>query len=259
VTAGRHDVQTLADRKTGGGDVNVQRTVITTMAATDSPSAGALNRAREGDGFAQLVSAVESLRPGTRLLTDGQQTVLAEYEHIVEQLRPPTFSPPPPEISDFRAKGGKVKIFGKHLSQPVTVTIAGHRAPAFKVKKAGKGESPYIQADLPDEAHAGSIVVLTSGGSSTAVRPFRRAEMVRSAPPAADEPALEHPTGSEKVDPAPPAPDEPAPEHPTGSEKVDPAPPAPDERARKRPARRKIPTRARPNADKPAPKQPART
>lgn len=162
------------------------------MVESDPPNAGTINRADEGNGFAQLVSAVESLRPGTRLLSDCQQTVLAEYEHIFEQLRPPTFSPPAPEISDFRAEDGKVAIFGKHLRQPITVTIAGVRA-RFEVKEAGEDESPYIEADVPERADAGPIVVLTSGGSCAASRPFRAAEMVRPAPRDADEPAPEHP------------------------------------------------------------------
>jgi hypothetical protein len=203
------------------------------MAETDPPSAGFLSRAREGDGFAQLVSAVESLRPGTRLLTDGQQTVLAEYEHIVEQLRPPTFTPPAPEISDFRAEGGKVKIFGKHLRQPVTVTIAGIRAPDFEVKEAGQDESPYIEAAVPENADAGPIVVLTSGGSCAAVRPFHRAK-----PADGDEPTVKRRARRAVVPPAPLAADKPA---------------------AKRPARRGNATRARPNANKPAPRRPART
>lgn len=188
------------------------------MAATEPPSAGALDRAREGDGVARLVSALESLRPGTRLLTDGQQTVLTEYEHIVDQLRSPTFSPPPPEISDFRAEDGKVKIFGKHLRQPITVTIAGFRAD-FEFQEAGEGESPYIEADVPENAEAGSVVVLTSGGSCATVRPFRRAEMAPSVPPVDDEVAADHSAplfGDEPAaeDSAPPEDDEPAAEGP---------------------------------------------
>jgi hypothetical protein len=163
------------------------------MREDDPPSVDVLSReALESEGFTQLVSAVKSLRPGTRQLSDGQQTVIAEYEHIVEQLRPPTFSPPAPEISDFRVEDGKVKIFGKHLRQPITVTIARVRT-RFEVKEAEEGESPYIEADVPEKADAGPIVVLTSGGSCATVRPFRAAEMARPVPPDADEPAPPRP------------------------------------------------------------------
>lgn len=187
------------------------------MAGTDPPRSGALHRALEGESFSQLVSAVESLRPGTRRLTDGQQTVLAEYEHIVEQLRPPSFTPPAPEISDFRAEDGKLKIFGKHLRQPITVTIAGVRAPDFEVKEAGEGESPYLEAVLPEKADAGPIVVLTSGGSCATVRPFRRAEKVRPARPDGDEPARKRPARSKTARPAPRDDDKPARKQPARS------------------------------------------
>ena len=156
------------------------------MAPDRSPSAGEL----DGMGIAaRLVSAVESLRPGTRQLTDGQRTVLVEYEHIVEQLTPPAFSPPAPEISEFRADEGTLKIYGKHLRQPIAVTVAGARAPRFEFKEAGEADDgPYLEARVPEEAESGPIVVLTSGGSATSVRQFRAAEMLRHSPPD-DEPA----------------------------------------------------------------------
>lgn len=144
------------------------------MTTEEPPQTDDLTRALEGGGFAQqLVTAVESLRPGTRQLSPGQQTVLAEYEHIVDQLRPPTFSPPPPEISGFRAEGHTLRIFGRHLHQAITVTIAGVRVPAFDVREPGEDEPPYLEMVVPDEVDAGPIVVLTSGGSSIGARQFR--------------------------------------------------------------------------------------
>jgi hypothetical protein len=139
------------------------------MPDNDQPS-------REGNGLAQLVSAVESLRPGTRQLSECQQTVVVEYEYIVEQLRPPTFSPPAPEISEFRVEGDKVKIFGKHLRGAITVTIAGVRAPAFEFQER-RGRTPaFLEADVPENTDASAIVVLTSGGACASGRQSHAAE-----------------------------------------------------------------------------------
>jgi hypothetical protein len=193
---------------------------------------------KDGNGLAPLVSAVESLRLGTRRLSDGQQSVLAEYEHIVEQLSAPTFTPPAPEISEFVADEGKVKIYGKHLRQPISVTIAGVRARAFEVKAGGEDESAYIEADVPARADAGPIVVLTSGGSGAAPRPFRAGEV---APPA-------------RADDGKPAPKRRARGKAARPARADGDKPAPTRRARGERARR-----ARPDADEPPVKEPART
>jgi hypothetical protein len=167
---------------TSGGDTSVRKDGHISMTSEEPPQGEDSTRALEGEGFAQrLVTAVESLRPGTRQLSPGQQTVLAEYEHIVEQLRPPTFSPPPPEISQFRTDGRTLRIFGRHLHQAITVTIAGVRVPSFDVRDAEEDEPPYLEMVVPDEVEAGPIVVLTSGGSSIGARQFRPS-------PADDEP-----------------------------------------------------------------------
>jgi hypothetical protein len=129
-----------------------------------------------------LVSAVESLRPGTRRLSHGQQTVLVEYEHVVAQLSPPAFSPPAPEISDFEADGEKLRIYGKHLRQPIAVTVAGFRVPRFAFKEAAARKAAHLEAIVPPEAGAGPVVVLTSGGSAASARPFRAAETMVDAP-----------------------------------------------------------------------------
>jgi hypothetical protein len=153
--------------------------------------AEALKRALEGAGIGRLVSAVESLRPGTRLLTDGQKTVLVEYRHIVDELSSPTFSPPAPVIAEFRSDNGRLRIYGKHLRQPIAITVAGARATQFQFKEADEvegDEAPHIEADVPPEAGTGPIIVLTSGGTATSAVEFQAADadgvgQIAAAPP----------------------------------------------------------------------------
>jgi hypothetical protein len=138
----------------------------------------ALKRAAAGDIGERLVSAIESLSPGTRQLTDAQTTVLVEYRHVVDELSSP-FSRPAPEITEVRSDDGKVRIYGKHLRQPIALTVAGVRVMQFEFKEAGqvKGDKrPHLEADVPPGASTGAIIVLTSGGSATSPGEFRAAD-----------------------------------------------------------------------------------
>jgi hypothetical protein len=161
----------------------------------DPTTVGALDDAPEGFA-AQLVSAVESLRPGTRQLSDGQQSIIAEYEYIVEQLRPPTFSPPAPEISEFFVEGDTVKIFGKHLRGAITVTIARVRAPKFVFKEARGGRPSYLEATVPGNTDASAVVVLTAGGTSVSTRRVRADEEADRPSSARAERGRKHTAGS---------------------------------------------------------------
>jgi hypothetical protein len=163
----------------------------------DPITAGSLHDAPAGEGIArQLVRAVESLRPGTRQLSDGQQSILAEYEYIVEQLRPPTFTPPAPEISGFVVEDDKTMIFGKHLRGAITVTIAHVRSPKFRFKEAGGGRPSHLEATVPEDTDPSTVVVLTAGGTSVSTRRVRAVEEEHASPSAAAEPGREYPDGS---------------------------------------------------------------
>jgi hypothetical protein len=113
-----------------------------------------------------LLSAIRSLRPGVRELTDDEQVVIDEYAYIREQLAAPQFGSPAPQITRVEASDGALRIFGKHLRGVRVIKVAGDRMtrPRFQMID---GAEPHIEAELPKGAVAGPVTVITTGGPTT--------------------------------------------------------------------------------------------
>jgi hypothetical protein len=108
-----------------------------------------------------LLSAIRSLRPGVRELTDNELAVIAEYAYIKEQLAGPQFGSPAPQITRVEASDGDLRIFGKHLRGVRVIKVAGDRMTRFQITD---GAEPHIEAELPKGAADGPITVFTTGG-----------------------------------------------------------------------------------------------
>jgi hypothetical protein len=121
----------------------------------------------DGNGAAErFLSAIGSLRPGVRVLTEGQKAVIAEYAYIKEQLAGPQFGSPAPQITRIEASDGDLRIFGKHLRGVRVINVAGDRMTRARFQVTD-GAEPHIEAELPKGAVAGPVTVLTTGGVAT--------------------------------------------------------------------------------------------
>ena len=121
----------------------------------------------DGNGAEErFLSAIRSLRPGVRELTEDQQAVIAEYAYIKEQLAGPQFGSPAPQITRVEASDGDLRIFGKHLRGVRVINVAGDRMTRARFQITD-GAEPHIEAELPKGAVAGPVTVLTTGGVAT--------------------------------------------------------------------------------------------
>lgn len=114
----------------------------------------------------ELLSALRSLRPGVRQLSEEQEEVIAEYEHIKDQLAGPSFGPLPPQITGYERVDGTTRIYGTNLAAATVVKVGGTR-----VTRGGfrfcDGDEPYIEVQLPQGGTSGPVTVFTSGGLAT--------------------------------------------------------------------------------------------
>jgi hypothetical protein len=145
-----------------------KREVIQVPEAEQSKEAVQQSReAVQEDAFkARLVRAVESLQPGVVPVSEEHEAVIAEYDHIKDQLDGPTFGPLAPKITRYERDDGIVRIYGANLASATVVKVAGTRLTraGFRFKD---GEQPYIEADVPREAIVGRVTVFGSGGLAT--------------------------------------------------------------------------------------------
>ena len=114
----------------------------------------------------RFLSAIGSLRPGVRVLTEGQKAVIAEYAYIKEQQAGPLVAAPAPQITRVEASDGDLRIFGKHLRGARTINVAGNRVTRARFQITD-GAEPHIEAELPKGAVADPVTVLTTGGVAT--------------------------------------------------------------------------------------------
>ena len=128
---------------------------------TDVARSGDVTSGGNGAGEPFLLSAIRSLRPGVRELTDNEQAVIAEYAYIKEQLAGPQFGSPAPQITRVEASDGDLRIFGKHLGGVRVIKVAGDRMTRFQITD---GAEPHIEAKLPKGAADGPVTVFTTGG-----------------------------------------------------------------------------------------------
>ena len=133
---------------------------------TDVSRSGDVTSGGNGAEERFLLSAIRSLRPGVRELTDDEQAVIDEYAYIKEQLAGPQFGPPAPQITRIEASDGNMRIFGKHLRGVRAINVAGDRLTRGRFQVTD-GAEPHIEAELPKGAAAGSVTVLTTGGVVT--------------------------------------------------------------------------------------------
>jgi len=132
---------------------------------TDIPRS--VDATSDGNGTVErFLSAIGSMRPGVRVLTEGQKAVIAEYAYIKEQLAGPQFAPPAPQITRVEAGNGVLRIFGKHLRGVRAINVAGDRVSRARFQ-ISEGVEPHIEAGLPNGPVAGPVTVLTTGGVAT--------------------------------------------------------------------------------------------
>jgi hypothetical protein len=130
---------------------------------TDVSRSGDVTSGGNGAGEPFLLSAIRSLRPGVRELTDNEQAVIAEYAYIKEQLAGPQFGSPAPQITRVEASDGDLRIFGKHLGGVRVIKVAGDRMTRARFQITD-GAEPHIEAKLPKGAADGPVTVFTTGG-----------------------------------------------------------------------------------------------
>jgi len=133
---------------------------------TDVARSGDVTSDGNGAGERFLLSAIRSLRPGVRELTDEEQAVIEEYAYIKEQLAAPQFGSPAPQITRVEASDGDLRIFGKHLRGVRVINVAGDRMTRERFQITD-GAEPHIKAELPKGAIDGPVTVITTGGVAT--------------------------------------------------------------------------------------------